>query len=168
MNIIAQLFGIIAITLWVFSIQKNNKKDILFFQTGANVFYIILYIILGAYSGAFMNTISASKGLIYYEYEKQNKKIPKYWPLIFLIIITILGIITLDGILSLIPTLIAAAYIISTWQKNLKIIRIVYILAAIAWIYYNFMVGAYICILGNILEITSGITALIRHRKITK
>ena len=164
MNIYAQVFGFIAIGLWVFSIQKNSKKDILFFQTGANLFYIIMYLILGAYTGASMNFISASKGLIFYEYEKQKRIIPKYLLIIFLVAITILGFITWSSFLSLIPMVAAILYIVSTWQKDLKVIRVVYIIAAIAWIYYNYITGAYIGVFGNILEIISGILSLNKNK----
>ena len=86
--------------------------------------------------------------------------------IIFVIIVIVLGILTYDGYLSLIPIIITLFYTISSWMKDAKWIRIVFLIAAFIWIYYNYVVGAYICIIGNVFEIISGTLALIRFSNV--
>ena len=70
-----------------------------------------------------------------------------------------------NGIFNLIPIIITLAYTYSVWQDNLTVTRLVFLIAAFIWIYYNIKVGAYVSIVGNMFEIISGITALIRFKR---
>ena len=53
----------------------------------------------------------------------------------------------------------------SIWQSNLNITRYIFIIAAIILTYYNFKVRAFVLVLGNILDIISGIISIIRFRR---
>lgn len=164
MYVLAQVMGVFAIILWTFSILLKNKKDILLSQVVANAIYGIEYSLLGAFSAASMNFLSFVRLFIYYLFAKKEKEIPKFVLIIFCFLIFILGFLTLDGILSIIPVIITLLYAYSFFQNNLKIARIVYILCALAWVYYNIKVGAIIGIIGNLLEIISGVISLIRYK----
>lgn len=162
MILIAQVFGILAIIFWIVSVQRKNKKNILFNQMMANIFYTIQYFLLGVFSASSMNFMSSLRSLVFYSFEKKNKEITKVWLIVFISLVLICGFLTWENSLSIIPIVITLFYTISIWMKDAKWIRFVFLIAAFIWIYYNFKVGAYVCILGNFLEITSGIIALIR------
>ena len=89
MNIIAQVLGIIAITIMFLSYQKKSKKDFLFLQIFMNVFFGLQYTILNAFSAVAQNIISIIKSIIFYGYEKENKKIPAVYLIIFEVIVVI-------------------------------------------------------------------------------
>lgn len=165
MYVLAQIMGVLAIILWVFSILLKNKKDILLSQVVANAIYGIEYSLLGAFSAASMNFLSFIRLLVYYSFAKKEKEMPEFILIIFSFLILILGFLTLDGVLSIIPVIITLLYAYSFWQKDLKIARIIYILAAILWIYYNFKIGAFIGIIGNVLEIIAGVISLKKYCK---
>ena len=164
-NFLAQLLGIIAIVFWIFSIQKKEQHDILFLQFLANCVYVIQYFLLGALAASSMNFISALRCYIFYSKRKNNKEISIKYLIFFIVLIVFFGIVTYKNYLSLIPILITIFYSISNWFKDAKWIRIVILITAFIWIYYNYVVGAYICIIGNIFEIISGTTALLRFGK---
>ncbi len=163
---IAQIIGIVAIALWVISVQKKEEYKILLLQAVANLIYAVQYVLLQVFPAAFMNIVSFFRCYIFYKKRKNGKNISKLWLIIFIVIVIVFGILTYDGYLSLIPIIITLFYAISSWMKDAKWIRIVFLIAAFIWIYYNYVVGAYICIIGNVFEIISGTLALIRFSNV--
>lgn len=164
MVILAQVLALFAILFWVISILLKNKKNILLMQVIANGIYGIEYLLLGAFSAASMNFLSFLRLLVYYFYALLNIKMPKWILFVFIALVLLFGIITYDGLISLLPIIITVLYTYVFWQNNLNVARIIYIVAAIIWIYYNYEVGAYVGIIGNILEITTGLISLIKYR----
>jgi len=162
MNITAQLIGFFALFFMCLSYQKNNKKDFLFIQILANVFYGIQYFLLNAIPALASNIISILRTAIFYKYEKVNKKITFPLLLTFEIIIAVLGIITFENYYSIIPIFIVCIYTYGMWQKNLKLTYFIGSIASILWIYYNFIVGAYVSIIGSFFELFSSVIGLIK------
>ena len=161
-NYVIQLIGIVAVFLWVISVNYKEQYKILFLQALANLFYTIQYALLGVFSAASMNFSSFFRCYIFYRKRKQKENISKLWLIVFVLLVIILGLFTYDNYLSLIPIIITLFYTISSWMKNSTWIRIVFLIAAFIWVYYNYTVGAYVCIFGNVLEIVSGISSIIR------
>lgn len=164
MVVLAQVLALFAILFWVISILLKNKKNILLMQVIANGIYGIEYLLLGAFSAASMNFLSFLRLLVYYFYTLLNIKISKWILFVFIALVLLFGIITYDGLISLLPIIITVLYTYAFWQNNLNVARIIYIVAAIIWIYYNYEVGAYVGIIGNALEITTGLISLIKYR----
>ena len=133
-------------------------------QVIANGIYGIEYLLLGAFSAASMNFLSFLRLLVYYFYALLNIKMPKWILFVFITLVLLFGIITYDGLISLLPIIITVLYTYAFWQNNLNVARIIYIVAAIIWIYYNYEVGAYVGIIGNALEIITGLISLIKYR----
>jgi len=165
MNILAQLFGFFAVISWVLSIQRKEKKKILITQMFATFLYTIQYLLLSVFSAASMNFTSCIRSYVFYKYEESGKEISKKVLFFFVFLVICLGIISWDNYLSLIPIIITLFYTISTWFKDAKWTRIFFLIAAFIWVYYNFKVGAYVAIVGNMLEIVSGVVAFVRFRK---
>ena len=164
MVILAQILALFAILFWVISILLKNKKNILLMQVIANGIYGIEYLLLGTFSAASMNFLSFLRLLVYYFYTSLNIKMPKWILFVFIALVLLFGIITYDGLISLLPIIITVLYTYAFWQNNLNVARIIYIVAAIIWIYYNYEVGAYVGIIGNALEIITGLISLIKYR----
>ena len=164
MFILSQIVGFIAIICWVISVQLSKKSKIILFQTIANILYSVQYFLLNAIVAAFMNLVSFVRLSVFYTYETKNKRVPFGIMLLFMLIIIVIGIFTVNTPLMLIPILATLFYTYSSWQDNMQKLRIIYIVVAIFWIYYNFTVGAYISLIGNTLEIISGISSLIKYK----
>ncbi len=164
-NIWVVAFSILAIILWVISVQEKKQYKILFLEGLANLAYTISYFLLGAYTPSSMNFVSTIRCFIFSKDRKENKDIPGYYLAFFLILLVVFGFITFRGFLSLIPIIITAFYTISSYLNDSKYLRIVFLVMAFVWIFYNYMVGAYVCIIGNVLEIISGVISLIRFKK---
>ena len=165
-NFWIQMIAIVAIFFWVISIQQKKQYKILLWQTISNLVYTIQYFLLGVYTASAMNLISTVRCFLFYKQKKERKKIKESWLIGFILLLIIFGILTYDGYLSLIPVIITIFYTISSYMKDAKWIRIVILIAAFIWIYYNYVVGAYICVIGNVFEIISGTLAVIRFSNV--
>ena len=122
MNLVAQLFGFFAVVIWVFSIQRKDKKKILFTQMFATLLYTIQYLLLSVFSAASMNFTSCLRSFVFYKYEEKNKEISKSILFVFVFLVIGLGIISWDNYLSLIPIIITLFYTVSTWFISLSVL----------------------------------------------
>lgn len=167
MIVYIQILGIVALILWCYSVQKNSRKEVLKLQTLANLFYAGQYFFLGAIATSFMNIISAIRMIIFYKNESKNEKNSIWTFIIFVILILLVGFLDIIyngfNIYFLLPIIITIGYTYATWQPSLKVTRYIFLLAAFLWIGFNIKVGAYASIIGNILEIISGIYAIIKY-----
>lgn len=160
--IISNLIGAIALTFWVISIQINKKTILMKLQLLANVLYAIQYFLIGATTAAIMNLVSTVRYYIYDKNEEKGKQNSYAMLIAFIVIILVIGIVTYNGIISVIPVTISIAYTYATWQKDVKVIRYTVMFAAVVWIFYNAYVGAYITIAGNVMEIISSSIAILK------
>ena len=163
MNIVAQCIGLFGFLVFVSSVQVKEKKRLILFQLVANFLYGVSYFLLNVKTAFFMNMVSVIRCAILYFAKKEKPS--KLFLFLLLAMIVIITIFTYDGPLSLLPAIITAMYTISTWQNNMTVIRYAFIAAGLLWIFYNFNVGAYVIIIGNIFEVISGIISLKRFQK---
>lgn len=162
MNLIAQIFGFIALIIYCVSLQTTKREKLLKALIICNVFYCLQYLMLNAYAALFSCLIGAVRSIIFVKYEKENKPV-SLWILLLVIGITIYsGILSYNGLISLIPIITGIMYSIAVWQPNLKIFRINSVINALCWIFYNIQVGAYVSILSSIIELISGSIAIIK------
>lgn len=168
MNYLTQFVGIIAFLFFISSIQLKDKGKLLIFQLFANLFYALQYILLNVVVAGSMNILSVFRCFILFLYAKKKKNPPKVILVLFIFLIISIGIFTYESYLSIIPIGITLLYTISTFQDDMKSIRVLFIIAAIFWIIYNLSVGAYTALIGNAFELTSGIVSIIRYRNKNK
>lgn len=164
-NIAAQIVGIVAIVIWLISIRQTNMKKITFFQIIANGLYGLQYTILTAFTAAGMNGLSFIRCFITYEYVKRGKQPSKYILIVFSILVLLVGVISYSGLISLIPVIITLGYVYSIWQQNVYVTYVIVLVGAIMWIVYNLLVGAYVTVGGNILEIVFSIVSIKKYNE---
>ncbi|MCI8290956.1 MAG: YgjV family protein [Clostridia bacterium] len=162
MNILAQIVGILAIVVFAISPHQKTKKKVLIFNIISCLLYATQYLMLGAFSAAATNIIGAGKDRVFYEYEKKEKNIPIMALLIYIAILVISGVLTYTNIFSVFPVLLSSLSAYGVWQKNLKVYRNIVVINSVAWLIYNFAVGAYVGAIGNAFQIGSAIIAIIR------
>lgn len=166
-SIIYYSISIISIILYVMSVQFKDKKNILTVQIFASICYLIVYVIKGAWSGVAIEILEELKDVVFINFEKRNKKnIPLIVLILFITLLVVVSIIFYDGILSLLPLAINILLFVSTYYKNPKYIRWIMLICGGLWAIYNMYVGAYIIIIGNILEMISAIVAIRKFKNI--
>ena len=160
--IIAQIIGFIALAFTCISIQQNKKIKVIIYQIVANFLYFLQYFFLNALSGAGISFLGLIRYIVYYQYEKNNKKKSVLVLLIFSTISIIIGFFTYNGLISLLPPITAVMYTYGTWQNNLKRFRVIAVIVPVCWFIYNFFVGAYVGLISTFIEFTSAVIAIYR------
>ena len=105
------------------------------------------------------------KSIIFMKYAKEDKKIPFVILIIFIFLLVLVSIIFFDGLFSLLPLFINIILFVSSYFKNPKYMRITMLICGALWGIYNISIGAYIIVIGNILEIVSASISLIRFKE---
>ena len=161
----AQIIGGLAILAITSSVHFKKKNHMMAMQSLAHLLFAIQYIVLDAFSAAYMDTISIIRNLIFYKFDETKTRIPIILPTIICIVIGIVGYFNYNGLITLIPVIISMAYAISAAFKNPKVYKYTFGVCILGWMYYNFHYGAYVCVIGNIIELVSTMAALIRDLK---
>lgn len=164
MKVLAYIFGILALMIWVSSVQAKEKKNILLMQAFANLFYALQYFIFGYLSTGLMNMVSVIRSIIFAKNAKDNKQPSVFYLILFILIIIILGLIYCRSFIALLPIIGTILYTISGWVKSNTILRYIYMICAVIFFVFNLNAGTYIPLIGNICEIISGTISLIRFK----
>ena len=169
MLIAAQILGFAGVGLYLLSYQLKKRKQIVWVTFVSNCFYVVQYVLLGAFSGAVMDIMSTVAS--FFAAKKHNPHIEKYGKLIVaatVLTITVVGVVIAvkqRSWLELIPIGGAIFQTVGLWCDKEQTIRKLGLCSAPCWLAYNFLAKAYGAALGSLLAIVSIITALARYRK---
>ena len=94
--IIGQVFGVIAIALGFLSYQMKTAGRILLLQALTGVVFAVHYLMIGAITGMAMNIVCFVRCIVYYFRNKKGSS-EKISPIIFALIMAVIGIITWDA-----------------------------------------------------------------------
>ncbi len=162
MEVTAQIFSFLGLICYIISLQQNDKKRILQFHVIAYIFFAIQYFLLGAWSAAFMDIAALASSIMFYYNNKNTKKTPPYMLIIFILLMGITGIFTIKDLNSSIPIVMSIIFIYAIWQDNVSLIRLVSLIKSYTYILFNFVIGAYVSVIGNVIIIISALIAIIR------
>ena len=143
MFIIAQIIGLIIVVLSIIGFQQKNGERFLFYQIIINILYVIQYILLEAFTGAVICTISIIRCIVFWKYKKENKKTPIEFLILFIILSIISSIITSTNIFDYILTIGTIVFTYALWQDNMRIMRLGSIVSVTTYIIYNLIFKAY-------------------------
>ena len=166
--ILSQVFIIINYIFLAITYQSKSRRNILIFNFAGLTSTGISYILLSAYSGFAMVIVGIIRNIIFIVDEKKNGKNDKntkkdYIILAILYAISIIsGILTYNGILSMMSVVATMLYTYSVWQRNTKVYKMLGILVGIVWIIYNVYIFS---IFGIILEGVLAIFAIVGYIK---
>ena len=156
MNVLAQIFGAFALLFLVISYQQRKRINFLNLQASANIFYVLQYFVLHAYSGMISFIISTIKMIIQID-ERKNRTTNILVFIILEISFIFFGILTYDGLYSIIPILGACMFTYGAWQRNLKVTYFIAIIVAVMSNVYDIAVGAYISVISNLFELVASL-----------
>lgn len=162
MFIIAQFFGILVIIANVLSMQMKNKKQIIFMFILANLFSAINFILLQSYSGAIICSFAIIQTFINKFFEKKENNVPKAIILLYIIISIILGTITFNSFIDILPIICSILYTITIIQDQEKNIRIISLINILLWIIYDIVSQAYTAAISDSLMTISTLVGMYR------
>lgn len=165
-NILAQVFDIIALMLTVISYQGSKAKYLVFYSA-ATVLFSAEAFVLGAYTGVICNTVSIIRNMTILFYLKKDRELPKLLVWIFMIpfaIIAVIYVIKLD-IVSAAPAAFCLTMSIATACKSEGTLKTASVFVESGYAVYSFAIGAYVGVIRQIFAVGSAIVGTVRYYK---
>lgn len=168
--ILSQIFIIISYAFLFITFQDKERKKVLINNLFSQIAMASSYLLLGAYSGAVTSGVSITRNIIFLCSKdiNNNKKITKKEMIILFILLNlslITGIITYDGIFSLLPVIATMLYTYAIIQKDLLIYKYLEFPIGIMYIIYNIYVSSIFGILLELSLMISSAIGIIRSKK---
>lgn len=159
----ATVFGILAVIFFGLSFQCRKRKDIVLVNLVSRIFYILQYILLGAFEGAVFDLIGAFAAL---PAKAKDTPFIRKWRIYILVAIfalaSIAGVLTYRSVWSILPFAGVCLEIAALWLDRETQIRVVSLLAQPFWLSYNLYSAAYGSAAGNVFATVSIVLALVR------
>lgn len=162
MFIAAQFLGILVIIANVIAMQMKNKKQIIFMLILVNLFSAIYFILLQSYSGAIICFFAIIQTIINKIFESKEKQVPKLVILIYIVISIILGAITFNSFIDVLPIICSILYTITIIQNKEKNIRRISLVNIVLWIVYDIVCQAYSAAISDSLMAISILVGMYR------
>ena len=159
--IITRTTGTLGLVANLLSFQFKKHKHILFFRTVNESLFIIQYFILGAFTGAFLNIIGCIRNIVFTKQVALNKK-TVLSTVIFSTIFTVFGLLTFDGLKSIMLIFAKVLSTVAYGNKNTTVIRAVSFSTHICYLFYNLFVFSYEGALTDAVLLISLIFGIIR------
>ena len=158
-DITIQLIGFAALATSLISFQFKKHGQILFCRTASELIFALQYILLGAWSAAIMDGISVIRNTSYTYLVKKNRSTT---PVIigFCTFVIVVGVVTFEGLISLLPIISKLLTTISYGMKNERLLRLITLPSCIFWIIYNAYIGVIAGILVDSLALVSLLIAM--------
>ena len=163
--IITQFIGAIGYGTLALSYFKKNKKEILFMEIIAYIFFTIHYYLLNGITGAICNLIGLFALVSIYLFDKYKLKNKYLVSIFFVIILLIINIVNFQNIYSIFPMIASTIVIISFLSNDENKIRIVGVISAICWLIYAIVYKSYIAIVFEVITLINVFLALFRNIK---
>lgn len=167
MFIVAQFFGILVIIANVLSMQMKNKKQIILMFVLGNLFSAINFILLQSYSGAVICFFAIIQTCINKIFENKQQQVPKIIIGIYIVISIILGVITFNNIIDILPIICSVLYTLTIIQEKEKNIRRISLVNIILWMIYDIVCQAYTATISDLLMTISTIIGMYRFDRKT-
>ena len=161
--IIGQILGIVVVILGFFAFQQKTQKGIIIFQIIMGVVFVLHYLCLKAPTAIALNLIGVLN-CIFCLFRKK-KKSGYTEPIIFSIIIAIVGIFTWEGYRSIYLIVGLIVNFFSVTFKNPQNTRKAMFMKAPLCLIYNALVQSIGGVVFEITVLTSAIIGLYRNRK---
>lgn len=169
MKIAANIIGITAVAMFVLSYQMKTRRGIIFFNAGSRVFYVLQYILLGAFEGAVLDIVALLVSVLARHKDKGwLKRHPKLTILAANGFVVAMGLVCYQNLFSLLPIIGVLFETGALWLDRERQIRLVSFAAAPFWLAYNLICGAYGSAIGNVLTMVSIGFAIVRYDVLRK
>ena len=165
-KVIAQIIGFVALFISLIAYHRKDKKSIISNLVICNLFKLVHYLLLGAYSGCVTKIIAIIRDGFIIIKERNTKLSNNLFLLFFIMLYVIAAFFTYDGILSLFPLVAPLIYTLFIWNGNELVVKKTAFYCYFIWLVYNIFVFSIPEIIANILGIISTFIAIKNYKKV--
>ena len=161
--IFIQGIGAIAFCALSLSYFKKEKKQILFIQIIAYIFFTIHFYLLNGITGAICNFIGLITLITIYIFDKYKLKNKILVSIFFILILLVVNIIEFQNLYSIFPLIALTIVIISFIKNNEDDIRLIGVVSAICWLIYAIVYKSYVSIVFESVTLISIFSAFVKN-----
>ena len=161
--LLIQLIGAIGYSLLALSYFKKEKKDILFFEIIAYIFFVIYYYLLNGISGAICNLVGLFALVVLFLFDKYKLNNKFLAAMIFVLILLVINILTFQNIYSIFPLVASVIVILSFLFNKENHIRIIGIISAVCWLIYAIVYKSYVAIIFEVIILVNVCLSLYKN-----
>ena len=176
-EIIAQIFGIVAMIFNILSYQGKSQRTVIALQLLGASLFTVNYLLLGATVGGILNIIAAIRAVVFIFKDKLGAD-RLIWFIFFIasyVSVYVLNF-TLFGkeptafnlIIEVLPVIGMLALNIGYRLKNSANIRKLGLISSPAWLIYNIVAGSWGAIICEVFTLVSILVGMLRHDKKTR
>ena len=159
MQILIRALGITALVLGIIPFQFKKHKQIVLCKMVSEFLFACQYFLLGAHSGAWMDLVSGLRNFLFFKLvQKKKSTLPVI--LAFSALIITLGVLSWDGVITLLPLAAKLLTTVSYGMKNERLLRIITLPSCLFWIVYNVLVGGWEAMITDLLSLGSILIAI--------
>lgn len=158
--IVSQVLGFISLVILCIGYFLQKGK-LLFTQIIGNGINSVSYLLLSSFVGGVGSTICLLRTIIFYIYNKENKKVPLAVFCLILISYVACLFATWNGYITLFPILCYMLFTISFMMNNEMLIRIFSVIALLFSITYNILIYNVLGYIRNSIELLMIIISLV-------
>lgn len=161
--ILIQVIGGIGYSILAASYYQKEKKKILFMQIISYILFTIHYYLLSGITGAICNLIGLFALIMIYIFEKYQWKNKNVLAVFFILILTIINIISFQNVYSIFPMIASVIVIVSFLMNNENYIRGVGLISAVCWLIYAIAYHSYISIVFEVITLVGVLVAFAKN-----
>lgn len=164
-DVLTRIFGTLGLVLLVGSYQMKTRPGILGFQIAATFCFCCQFALLGALTGAVMNSIGLVRAILYY-FKGRNRffSLPILPVLMVVVSVAVTAFtFTTEGWLALLPGTGMVCTSISGWLTKPLLVRTVSFPSSPVWLIYNVINKSYEGVLAETLCMISIVVGILRH-----
>ena len=166
MEIIAQVFGIIASILAIVSYQFKRKWQILGLCSAANACSATNFLLLGnagvMVANCYVAAIQCAINAVRDKLGKKEAGIAE--KIIAFLVFVVIGLVPYKSLLDLMPLAATMFFVLSTFQKNEQTIRVIIFFNTAILLVYSWVMGSSV-VVGHAFSLVSIVVSYIRERK---
>ncbi len=162
---IAYGVGVVAAVLAIVAYQCKNRVSLLIVQSVCSAFWMLYFLMIGAFIGMAMNFYNVIRNLVFSQKEKHKWANSKIWLFVFLAIILTFCLLTFNNwydVISIIGTIILT---VGNFCSSKKTILTLSFVAMPMWIVYGVFAGSYVGLVSDTFTTFAIGYALFRKNK---
>ena len=160
--VIVQLLGALVFILNIIGNTKLSTKKVYIYNGVCNGLSVLQYSLLGSWTGALCCIIAVIRNLVFARFKKD---VPLYVLLIYIAIVILLNYRLVYRVLDIVPIVNIIIYAIALWTKKIMNIKIVGVFTCIDGVIYDFINGAYVTVLNEIIDGIVGVRCIYLLKK---
>jgi hypothetical protein len=162
-TILIQSIGFIGLFFNVISFQQKKRDGILLLMLVGQAAFLIHFILLGAWTAVGMNFVGVARTLVFRLRDQKNWAEWKYWPIIFMFLFLIAGLLAQESWLGALPVVAMFIDTMGLWMKDARKLRLISLFPHPLWFVYNLIKGSWAGVICEIFVFLSIIIAVIRY-----